>query len=450
MRRIVCAVGMTFGSWAFGCQGAKPLEPRDQDTPGAPPTTSTGRQTAATGAEASGAHEPGAHVAPASEASHALGSHGDMPSGDMPRPGGDMPAGHVTGGDKASGAGAPAGYAAFTLGSERARAVGLRIAPVEERSFSKNLRTTGVVVLDETRTSHVHAKVRGWVESMSVDFVGKSVAAGAPLCTIYSQEVLAAELEFLSILSQASNTATLSGPMVVAEKQAHDQLLSAARQRLALWDVPAAEVARLEATREPRRTFTLDAPRSGVVVAKQALAGMFVDPSLELYVISDIRRLWVLADLYEPDVPGVKVGDRATLRIEGVGGASVPAEVAFLPPTVEEATRTLEVRFNLDNKDGAIRPGAFATVEMQVDLGRSLAVPEAAVIHAGRQAIVFVALGERIEPRSVTLGPLVDGYYAAQTGVTAGESVAVGAQFLIDSESRLRATSGEGPSHAGH
>jgi Cu(I)/Ag(I) efflux system membrane fusion protein len=348
------------------------------------------------------------------------------------------------------GATSPAGYAVITLDPERARAIGLRVAPVEEREFSKVVRTTGAVVLDETRTSHVHAKVRGWIESISVDFVGKHVAAGTPLCTIYSQEVLAAELEFLSILDQASSAAPLSGALASAEKQARDQLLSAARRRLALWDVPAAEIARLEATREPRRTFTLDAPRSGIVVAKQALAGMFIDPSVELYVISDVRKLWVLADLYESDVPGVKLGDTASLSIEGLPGVRVPAKVAFLPPTVEESTRTLKVRFNLDNTDGAIRPGAFATVEMNVELGRSLAVPEAAVIHAGRQAIVFVPQGDRLEPRSVRLGPLVEGYYSVETGLAGGEAVAVGAQFLIDSESRLRATSGKGPSHGGH
>lgn len=371
----------------------------------------------------------------------AAGDHASMAGSDVPRGGatGDMP-----------GAGPPAGYATITLDPERARAIGLRIAPVEEREVSKVVRTTGVVVLDETRTSHVHAKVRGWIENIIVDFVGKSVSAGTPLCTIYSQEVLAAELEFLSILNQTSSAAPLSGPLAGAENQAREQLLAAARRRLALWDVPAAEIARLEKTREPRRTFTLDAPRSGIVVAKQALAGMFIDPSVELYVISDIEKLWVLADLYESDVPGVRLGDAATLSIEGIMGERVLAEVAFLPPTVEEATRTLKVRFNLENKDGAIRPGAFATVEMNVDLGRSLAVPEAAVIHAGRQAIVFVAQGERLEPRSVSLGPLVQGYYGIETGLRRGEAVAVGAQFLIDSESRLRATTGEGPGHGGH
>jgi Cu(I)/Ag(I) efflux system membrane fusion protein len=335
------------------------------------------------------------------------------------------------------------------MDSETARAVGLRVAKVEERPFTKSIRTTGVVVVDETRTSHVHTKVRGWIESVSVDFVGKSVARGAPLCSIYSQEVLAAQLEFLSVLDQVSRTSELSGPFAAAEKQAREQLLSASRRRLALWDVPAAEIERLERSREPQRTFTLRAPRSGIVVAKQAVAGMYVDSAVELYLISDIDKLWVLADIYESDVAGVKVGDRAEVSIAGLA-APIPAELAFLPPTVEEVTRTLKVRFNLENPEGRIRPGAFATVELNLEGRRSLAVPEDAVIHAGRRAIVFVVSGERIEPRSVTLGPSVPGYYSVRAGLEAGEAVAVGAQFLIDSESRLRATTGDGPTHAVH
>jgi Cu(I)/Ag(I) efflux system membrane fusion protein len=312
------------------------------------------------------------------------------------------------------------------------------------------LLTTGVVALDETRTSHVHTKVRGWIESVSADFVGKKVRAGGPLCTIYSQEVHAAELEYLSILEQVSARPAASGAFAEVEKTAGAQLLSAARRRLALWDVPESEIARLERTREPRRTFTLAAPRSGIIVAKQALAGMFVDPSAELYVVSDTSRLWVLSDVYEKDVPFVKVGDTAKLRIEGLGAHELEAKVAFIPPTVDEATRTLRVRFELSNQDGRIRPGAFATVEMKLDVGEALGVPETAVIHAGARDIVFVVHGDHVQPRAVVVGPLVGDRYPVREGLSAGESVAVSAQFLIDSESRLRATSQPGAPHAGH
>jgi Cu(I)/Ag(I) efflux system membrane fusion protein len=344
----------------------------------------------------------------------------------------------------------PSGYADFSLEPAQAADVGLKSERVTEQSFERALRTTGVVALDETRTSHVHTKVRGWVENVSADFIGKKVKAGAPLCTIYSQEVLAAELEYLSILEQTKGRPPITGNLAAAEQQASQQLLAAARRRLALWDVPESEIARLETTRTPRRTFTLVAPRSGIVVAKQALPGMFIDPSAELYVISDTSQLWVLSDIYERDVPFVKVGDSATLRIEGLGAHELDAKVAFIPPTVDEATRTLRVRFELSNRDSRVRPGAFVTVELKLQLGKALAVPESAVIHAGKQDIVFVLHGTHVQPRAVVTGPLVGDRFPVHEGLSAGEMVAVGAQFLIDSESRLRATSRPGGAHAGH
>ncbi len=375
--------------------------------------------------------------APAAQSAAAHSAHELAPASSMAMP--------------ASGPSAvPSGYADFTLDPGKAANIGLKTATVAEQTFARTLRTTGVVALDETRTSHVHTKVRGWIESVSADFVGKKVRAGAPLCTIYSQEVYAAELEYLSILEQVRSRPAVSGTFADAEKKASQQLVTAGRRRLALWDVPEAEIARLERTREPRRTFTLAAPRSGIIVAKQALAGMFVDPSAELYVVSDASRLWALTDVYEKEVPFVKVGDPAKLRIEGLGAEELEAKVAFIPPTVDEATRTLRVRFDLPNKDGRIRPGAFATVEMKLGLGPALAVPESAVIHAGTEDIVFVIHGTHVQPRSVVVGPLVGDLYPVREGLSAGETVAVGAQFLIDSESRLRATSSPGGPHGGH
>jgi len=166
--------------------------------------------------------------------------------------------------------------------------------------------------------------------------------------------------------------------------------------------------------------------------------------------VSDTSRLWVLSDVYGSDVPWVKLGAGAAIQIEGLGGAPRQAKVAFLPPTIDESTRTLKVRFELDNEKGQIRPGAFATVEMTLDLGRALAVPESAVIHAGEHQIVFVVADQRVDPRAVKLGPLAEGFYRVEHGLAPGEAVAVGAQFLIDSESRLRATSSPGGPHVGH
>jgi membrane fusion protein, copper/silver efflux system len=333
----------------------------------------------------------------------------------------------------------PAGYAPVTIDSDRAAALQLTIAPVDEREFTRTIRTVGTIVVDETRTAHVHVKVRGWIDGIFVNFVGKKVATGEPLCAIYSQDVYSAEIEFLSVLDRAGT------------RPKPDPLLDAARQRLSLWDVPKREVERLERTRQASRTFPLLAPRAGTVVAKEALQGMYVDPSVELYTLSDLSRVWVLADVYETDVPYVHIGDKAQLAIEG-REAPLDATVSFLYPTIDEASRTRKVRFALENPNGRLLPGAFVTVTMQVPLGKGLSVPESAVIRTGTRAIVFVAHGTtdkgvHFEPREITIGPLVGDRYRVDRGLQAGEQVATGAQFLLDSESRLRATSAPGAAH---
>lgn len=349
----------------------------------------------------------------------------------------------------------PAGYAPVMLDSAKLGAMSITTSPVVEQHFMRSLRTTGIVSLDETRTSHVHPKVRGVIEAIYVDFVGREVRLGEPLCALYSQEVFAAELEFLSILERAGSVPKATGEFGQAEKDAQQQLLGAARRRLSLWDVPASEIDRLEKTREARRTFPLVAARKGVVVSKQAIAGTYVDPSIELYTISDLSNVWLLTDVYEADVPFVKVGQSAKITLQGES-TPIDAAVTFLPPTIDEASRTLKVRFDLPNKERRIRPGAFAQVTMDLHLDHGLGIPDSAVIRTGTRSIVFVVHGLHVEPREVVLGPLVGDRYHVVSGVQAGEQVATSAQFLLDSESRLQASTGAadggagGGGHAGH
>ena len=361
-----------------------------------------------------------------------------------PEAGADTPAAHPAGHDPHAGhaqlaaGAAPAGYTPVTIAEEQAAALHLTTALVDEREFTRTLRTVGTVVVDETRTAHVHAKVRGWIDGIFVDFVGRKVSAGEPLCAIYSQDVYSAEIEFLSVIDRAGS------------RPAPDPLLDAARSRLSLWDVPKREVDRLEKTRTTSRTFPLLAPRAGTVVGKEALQGMYVDPSVELYTLSDLTRVWVLADIYESDVPYVHVGDLAQLLVEG-REAPIAAKLSFLYPTIDEPSRTRKARFVLDNPKGNLLPGAFVTVTMEAPLGKGVAVPESAVLRTGTRAIVFVAHGDKpmhLEPREVTLGPLVGDRYRVDRGLEPGEAVATGAQFLLDSESRLRATSAPGGGHA--
>ena len=329
----------------------------------------------------------------------------------------------------------PEGFAPVALDPDQAKAMGLTTVPVEERDFSRKVRTVGLVTVDETRTAHVHSRVRGWIEGFHVQFVGQKVKKGEPLISLYSQDVYAAELELASL-----TRSPVKSP----------ELLEAGRKRLSLWEVPRSIVEKVEQTGEPQRTFPIAAPRSGVVVAKQAFDGLFVDPSLELYTISDLSKVWVLADIYEADVADVRVGSEAKLTIEGLA-EPVTAKVAFLAPTIDERTRTRKARFELANPKATVMPGAFVTVEMELGLGRGLAVPETAVIRTGERSIVFVVHnGVHAVPREVKLGARLGDYYRVLSGLERGEDVATGAQFLLDSESRLRATSAAGGGHAGH
>ena len=197
----------------------------------------------------------------------------------------------------------PPGYASVTLDERQARALGLTTQPVTEREFTRQIRTVGVVTADDTRTAHVHTRVRGWIESIHGQFVGRTVRSGQRLASIYSQEVYAAQLELAALVHGGGSPSTA--------------LVEAARRRLELLDVPTSMIAKVVATGKPQRTFPVNAPRSGVVVAMQAAEGLYVDPSIELYTISDLSRVWVLADLYEADVPHVALGAQARLTLEG-------------------------------------------------------------------------------------------------------------------------------------
>ena len=336
---------------------------------------------------------------------------------------------------KPSAPAAPKGYVPVKIEAGAIAGAQVGLATAELRPLRRSIRTYGVVTFDETRTSHVHAKVRGTLESVYATFVGKTVKAGDPLGELYSAPVYAAQLELVAVLKQG--------------RAPGDPLVEGARRRLQLWDVPARQIERTVETQKAPRTFTLLAPRSGTLLARQAINGMYVGPDTELFVVSDLTVLWVLVDLYEADVPHVQAGTRVKLQIEGVTG-ELEGTVAFLPPNIDEGTRTLKARVVVDNKAGLLRPGAFVRAVIEAELGTALSVPSQAVIRTGTRNLVFVVSGEHVEPREVTLGAAGGGQVQILAGLKDGETVATTAQFLLDSESRLRATSGPAGGHAGH
>lgn len=327
------------------------------------------------------------------------------------------------------------GYAHVPLEALALDQLGLATAKVERRPLVRKVRTSGWVTVDETRTSHVHAKVRGYVVSSHKSFVGQTVKRGDPLVSLYSESVLAAELDLLALLDQ-SDSAEAAVPGSVVSKSL-DSVVDASRRRFRLWDIPEAQVAKLERSRKPSRGLTLSAPRDGVILARAAIDGAYVEPATELFVISDVSQLWVVFDVFERDMPYVKLGQHVTLACEGML-APHDAEISFLAPTIDPATRSLRARVSVDSQGGALRPGAFSTVTLDLPLGDGLAIPTDAVIRTGLRDLAFVVKDGMLVPTEITLGPEASGYYRVDGGLLEGDTVSTGAEFLIDAESQLR------------
>jgi Cu(I)/Ag(I) efflux system membrane fusion protein len=330
------------------------------------------------------------------------------------------------------------GRAAVTLSAERRQMLGVRSDIVRRVPLERAIRTVGRVAVDERRLHHVHTKYEAYVEHLHVDFTGKFVRKGEPLLSLYSPELVATQQEYL-LAYRAQRR--LGGSALPQVAQSGIDLLEAARQRLLLWDIRPADIERLEASGQARRTLDLHSPVSGYVVQKTAYHGMRVTPADALFDIADLSRLWVLADVYESDLAAVRLGMPAELSVPYLPGGSWRGSVTWVAPMVEEKTRTVKVRVEVDNRKEELKPEMFADVTLRTALGEGLVVPESAVVHAGERDLVFLDLADgRLDPRPVRLGAKVGGGVQVLAGVSEGDRVVVSANFLLDSESSLKAT----------
>lgn len=353
------------------------------------------------------------------------------------------------GGGHTTHAGLP-GYAPVVVDEGRQQLLGIRTMTLTSQKLGKTIRTVGIVETDETRTAHVHVKFDGFIEDLYVDYVGKMVKKGQPLFKIYSRDLLAAEQEYLS--SRAALGRIPTGAIADPARSATKDLVDASRRRLELFDVPRSVLNQIDRTGEAQRAITILSPQTGIVIEKQALKGIAVTPMMHLFVVADLSRVWVVADVYERDLALVKLGQQAKLAIDAFPGHAFTGLVTFVSPTLDETTRTAKVRFEFPNADLHLKPRMYATVELKVDLGDGLTVPSDAVVDTGERKIVFVAHpGGHFEPRGLELGPALDGAYQVLSGLQNGESIAAQGQFLLDSESRIRGAVGGGkPAHGGH
>lgn len=316
--------------------------------------------------------------------------------------------------------------------TEAAQSLDIRLEIVGRQSLTQTVRAVATVAPDESRISHVHTRVSGWIEHLDVSTTGEVVRAGQPLAHIFSQELLSSQTEYLS----ARRNTTASG--------ISSAVIASGRTRLGVLGMSTAEIDAIEQTGEPRRLVTVVAPLSGTVVNRGVTAGTSIDPSTTLLTIADLSQVWVLAEVPEASIPAVRVGTLARLDFPASGRAPFAARVDFVYPTLTERTRTLRVRLSASNRGGALRPGLYGTAVFESAGQNVITVPRDAVVDTGLRQHVFVAIGGMFEPRPVTVGAQLSDRVEIREGLREGERVVTAGVFLLDSESRLRATGGAG------
>jgi Cu(I)/Ag(I) efflux system membrane fusion protein len=344
-----------------------------------------------------------------------------------------------------------AGRAMVALSPERRALLGVRSEPVARRHLDLTIRTVGRVAMDERRIHHVHTKYDAYVERLDVSFTGQTVRKGDHLAALYSPELVASQQEYL-LAYRAQQRLAASGVASVAKGGA--DLLEAARQRLLFWDMAEEDIAGLERSGKVQRTVDLHAELPGYVLRKAAVHGMRVTPADVLFDIADLSEVWILADVYESDLASVALGMAAEVTLPYQPGRTWRGNVTFIDPLVEPGTRTVKVRIEVANGDYALKPEMFADVVLRKELGDALFVPESAVLKPGERRLVFLDLGDgRLEPREIQTGARVEGGYAVLSGLAEGDEVVTSANFLIDSESSLKAAlaaMGASPATAPH
>jgi membrane fusion protein, copper/silver efflux system len=320
---------------------------------------------------------------------------------------------------------------------EKQQLIGVKYEQVEAGGGSRTIRAVGKVAIDETRIGHVHTKLEGWIDKVFVDFTGQLVEKGQPLLTIYSPDMLASQRELL--LAAKAKTIMRDSALPSGFDQS-ESLLQATRRRLELWDLSEAQINQVLKTGEPIKNITLYSPMAGYVTDRKAFPQLKVMPDTDLYTIVDLSHVWIMADVFEYEASNIRLGQTARVSLQALPGRVFNARIDFLQPQVDPMTRTLKVRLNMDNPGVMLKPDMYADVEFIVNIPSKLTVPADAVLNTGEHKTVFVDRGNGyFEPKQVKTGEREGDRIQILSGLSVGERVVTSGNFLVDSESQMKA-----------
>ncbi len=328
-------------------------------------------------------------------------------------------------------------HASILLSPQKLQWLGVKTVSAKKQTLIKTIRSVGRVIVDETKTVHVHPKVEGWVEEIYAKYEGDVVKKGQPLFSFYSPDFVSAQEEYLLALRTLKNLSSDVSRTVLENAQIN---LGSAKKRLLLWDISEEEIKKLEERNAPQKALVLNSPIDGIVLTKHVFAGEYMERGADFYHLADLSILWVEVDLYEYDLPWVKIGQEAEVILPHDEQKKITGKVIYISPTLKPQTRTAIARLECSNLENILKPEMFVNAQIIVDLGERLQVPAQAVMDTGIRKIIFVSKGNGLfEPREVIVGGKGNNWVEIQKGILEGEEVVVNGNFLIDSESRLKA-----------
>lgn len=316
--------------------------------------------------------------------------------------------------------------------------MGIRTTAIKRGPLVKTIRTVGRVDYDEQLVTFVDTKFNGWIEQLHVDETGQQVEEGQPLFDVYSRELYAAQEEYLAAIA---NLPRLSESTFAPAREEAAKLVEAAETKLKYMDVSVEQIDRLREAKKTEKTLSIHSPARGIVTEKMALEGMYVKPGMRLYTIADLSRIWVYVDVYEYQLPWIHVGQKAVVTLPYIPGQQFLGKAVYIYPYLEEQTRVIKVRLEFENPVLQLKPGMYANVRLESQLGRSvLLIPREAYIDSGTRMVAFVDLGNgRFSPRDIQVGvEAEDGMVEVLYGLDEGEVVVTSGQFLLDAESKLK------------
>jgi membrane fusion protein, copper/silver efflux system len=334
------------------------------------------------------------------------------------------------------------------ISPEKQQLIGVKVTTASVQPLKKIIRTVGLIDYDQRQQTAINTKIEGWIEKLYINSTGMYVRKGQQLADIYSPELWATQQEFINVVRWAKRsrsreeagaqkeTSTSFGAMIAKDAEA---LVDASRQRLKLWDISDEQIKKIEDSEKPIRTLTVYSPVSGYVLQKTALQGMKIMAGEKLFDVADLSQVWIMADIYEYELPLLKTGDMATIQLSYFPGRQFSSRIDYIYPTLSGETRTAKARFVIPNPGGQLKPQMFTNVEIQINLGQKLAVPEDAVIDTGLRQIAYIDRGDgNFEPKEVRIGIRAEKMVEVTAGLRPGDKVASSANFLIDSEAKLK------------